>query len=157
MQRIATAKINTLMHLPPDQPLPAPPSRLSLANALPVVEELRSRAVAQRPDLHALADRLAAEQAALSLALRESYPDIEGFVAYDSIMGNGPTRDLAPQIGFRINLPVRKERRYGAIAEAQARIAQRRAELASRADLINFQVLEAYEQVHESEQVVRLY
>jgi cobalt-zinc-cadmium efflux system outer membrane protein len=73
------------------------------------------------------------------------------------MMGNGPMRDLAPQIGLRINLPVRKERRQGAVAEAQARIAQRCAELASRTDLAQFQVHEAYEQVRESENVVRLY
>jgi outer membrane protein TolC len=158
IRKVATARINTLLHLAPDQALPPPPGELPLAEAaLPPLEVLRSRALALRPDLQALANRLAAEQAALALACRERYPDFEGFAAYDSIMGNGPTRDLAPQIGFRINLPVRKERRYAAVAEAQAKVAQRRAELASRTDLVNFQVHEAYEQVHESESVVRLY
>jgi outer membrane protein TolC len=118
---------------------------------------LRSQAVAQRPDLHALAGRLAADEAALALACKECCPDFEVIAAYDSIMGNGPMRDLAPQIGVRVNLPVRLARRKGAIAEAQAGIARRHAELNVRIDQVNFQVQEAYEQVVESEKSVRLY
>src|SRR5262249_38819161 len=55
------------------------------------------------------------------------------------------------------NLPIRKARREGAVAEAQARIAERRAELAGRSDQVNLQLQEAYEQVIESERIVRLY
>jgi outer membrane protein TolC len=45
----------------------------------------------------------------------------------------------------------------GAVAEAEARIAQRRAEFDSRVDQVNLQLQEAYEQVVESERIVRLY
>jgi outer membrane protein TolC len=121
------------------------------------VDSLRSQALAQRPDLKALADRVRAEQASLELARQEFYPDFEATAAYDTIMGNGPTRDLAPQIGLRLNLPVRKARRYGAVTEAQARAAQRQAELDKETDKVNFQVQEAYEQVQESEKTVQLY
>jgi outer membrane protein TolC len=157
MRKVAIARINTLLHLPPDAPLPPPPPEVAREGALPPVEVLRDRALAQRPDLRALADRIAAEQAALALACREYYPDFEVAAAYDTIMGNGPMRDLAPQVGVRVNLPFRKARRAAAVAEAQARIAQRRAELAGRTDQVSLQVQEAYEQVLESEQVVRLY
>jgi outer membrane protein TolC len=82
---------------------------------------------------------------------------VEASAAYDTIMGNGPNRDLAPQIGLRLNIPLRFARRDAAVSEAQAKIAQRQAELQARSNQVNFQVQEAYEQVLESEQVVDLY
>src|SRR5205814_2109833 len=81
-------------------------------------------------------------------------PDFEVLAAYDSIWQEKPLRG---QVGVRLNLPVRWERRYGAIAEAEARVGQRRAELARLSDQVNYQVQQAYEQVREAEQVVRLY
>jgi outer membrane protein TolC len=97
------------------------------------------------------------EESSLALARREFYPDIEVGAAYDTIMGNGPTRDLAPQLNVGINIPLRLERRKAAVSEAQARILQRRAELARIADQVSFQVQEAYSQVIETENVLRLY
>lgn len=77
--------------------------------------------------------------------------------AYDTIMGNGPTRDLAAQVAIRINLPVRLAKRAAAVAEAQARLAQRSAELARQVDRVSFEVRQAYEQVRESYRALRLY
>ena len=157
MRKVAAARLNTLMHRLPESSLPAPPKQFALSDDLPPVESLRSQGVAQRPDLRASEDHIRSEQAALELARREFYPDLEATAAYDTIMGNGPTRDLAGQIGLRINLPVRKERRYAALAEAQARVARRQAELSKQTDQVNFQVQESYEQVRESEKTVQLY
>ena len=113
---------------------------------------------ARRPDLQALADRIAAEEAALGLAHKEFYPDFEPFLMYDRFIGNVPdNRDLATMLGVRLNLPVYRQRRYGAVAEAAARIAQRRAELARLSDQVNYQVQEAYARVQRSEKSVRLY
>ncbi len=157
-RQVAVARINTLLHLPADTPVPPPPEQLTLAGALPPVEELRSRALTGRPDLRALADRIAAEEASLALACKEFYPDFEPFFMYDRFMGNSSqNRDLASMLGVKVNLPVRWARRQAAVAEAQARLAQRRAELASRTDQVNLQVQEAYEQVLESEKTVQLY
>jgi len=157
MKNVAVARLNTLMHLPPDNVLPPPPERLALGPPLPGASQLRELALSQRPDLQALSNRLAADQAALRLACQERRPDLEVMAAYDTIMGNGPMRDLAPQVGVRLNLPVREARREGAIAEAQSQLAKRRAELEARIDQVNLEVQEAYEQVTESEQIVRLY
>jgi outer membrane protein TolC len=157
MRRVAVARINTLMHLPTDAPLPPPPEDLRPGEPPPDVRLLRAAAVASRPDLRALEERVAAERAALALAHKEFCPDVEVTAAYDTIMGNGPTRDLAPQVGARVNLPVRYARRYGMIAEAEARLAQRAAELARQTDQVNFEVSQAYEQVTESDRIVRLY
>jgi len=156
-RQVAVAHLNTLMHLPPDLPLPPPPKELTLGEELPDATTLRAAAYARRPDLRALENRIAAEQASLDLAQREYYPDFDVMAAYDTIMGNGPMRDLAPQIAVRANLPVRYARRAGAVSEAQARIAQRRAELARLGDQANYEVQQAYAQVRESERVVRLY
>jgi outer membrane protein, heavy metal efflux system len=157
MRKVAVARLNTLMHVPPETPLPSPPEKAPALDGLPPVESIRTQALAQRPDLRGLEDRLRAEQAALELAQKEFYPDFEATAAYDTIMGNGPTRDLAGQIGVRINLPVRKARRYGAVAEAEARVAQRRAELDKQTDQVSFQVQEAFERVQENEKTVQLY
>lgn len=156
MKKVAQARINTLMHLPPETPLPPPPKTFVLAAALPAVAVLRAQAIAQRPDLHALANRIESERAALALAHKEYYPDFEVMAAYDAFW-QSPEKDLRPMVGLRMNLPIQKDRRAGAVAEAHARLSQRVAELASRTDQVNLQVQEAYEQVLESEKGVRLY
>jgi outer membrane protein TolC len=158
MRQVAIARINTLMHLVPDSPLPPPPKQLDLNEQLPDAQALRAAALAQRPDLLAVANRIAAEEASLGLAHKEFYPDFDPFFMYDRFMGNvSDNRDLATMLGVRLNLPVYKKRRYGAVAEAEARIAQRRAELARLSDQVNYQVQEAYARVERSEKSVRLY
>jgi len=157
MRRVTIARLNTLMNLPVDSPLPRAPQTLEAIAKLPEADRLRSLALARRPDLKALADRVAGEEAALALAQKEYYPDFEASAAYDSIMGNGPARDLAPQVGLRLNMPLRRSRRSAGVLEAQARLAQRSAELISRTNQINLQVQEAYEQLVESEKVIGLY
>lgn len=158
MHVVTVAQINTLMHLPPDQRLPPPPKQLKATEKLPDAQILRTIALARRPDLKALSDRIAAEEATLALAQKEFYPDFEPFFMYDRFMGNvSDNRDLAAMLGVRLNLPVYGRRRYGAIAEAEARIGQRRAELAKQTDRVNFQVLEAHARVQQSERSVQLY
>jgi outer membrane protein TolC len=154
LRPVAIARINTLLHLPPDSPLPPPPEKLELGQELPEAAVLRAWARERRPDLRAVADRIKAEEASLALAEKEFYPDVEVLAAYDSIWQERPLRG---QVGVRVNLPVRCQRRYAAIAEARARVAQRLAELARLSDQVNYQVQQAFEQVRESEQVVRLY
>ena len=92
----------------------------------------------------------------LGLAHKEYYPDVEVMAAYDAFWQR-PEQDLRPMVGVRLNLPIRLERRRGAVAEAQARLAQRRAELARLTDQVNFQVVEADAQVSRAAKVVRLY
>ena len=154
MRKVAVARINTLMHLPPATPLPPPPERLTLGEALPTADVLLARALSDRPDLQALANRVAAEEAALELAQKEFYPDFELMASYDAFWQEKPLRTM---LGVRLNLPVQRDRRRAAVAEAQARIAERRAQLDSRTDQVSLQLQEAYEQVVESDQVVRLY
>lgn len=157
MRRVAIARLNTLMHQEPGVPLPPPPNKLSYGAPLRPVSDLTHTALAGRPDLRALEARITSERASLGLATKDYWPDVEVAAAYDTIMGNGAMRDLAPQVGVKLNLPIRTHKRHAAVAEAQAKIAQRSAELAAKIDQVKFQVHEAYEQVVESEQVQRLY
>jgi outer membrane protein TolC len=157
MQNVAKARINTLMHLPSGVELPPPADAKPQVMSLPAVESLQSQAIQNRPDLRALADRIEAEDVAYQLARREYYPDFEVSGAYDSIMGNGPARDLAPQVAVKMNLPVRLAKRQAAVNESLFKIAQKRAELAARTDQVNYQVQEAFEQLAESEKVLKLY
>jgi outer membrane protein, heavy metal efflux system len=153
-REVSIARINTLLHLPPDAPLPAPAKDIPGGATLPDVAALRQAALERRPDLQALANRIAADRAAVALAKKEFCPDVELMAAYDTIWQE---RALRPQIGLRVNLPVQEARRYAAVAEAESRVAQREAELARQTDQVNLQVQEAMAQVHESEQIVALY
>jgi outer membrane protein TolC len=153
-RQIAVARLNTLLHLPPNSPLPPPPGQVRLAETLPPPESLRAAALARRPDLLALADRIRAEQARLGLAQKEFYPDFEVAAGYDAFWD---VRSQRPEVTVRLNLPVCTDRRHAAVNEAQARLAERQAELARRGDEVNFQVQEAYERVVRSERSVRLY
>src|SRR5262249_61644989 len=89
-QPIAVARINTLLHLPPDAPLPPPPEKLRLGETLPEAAALRERALAARPDLRALADRVRAEQASLGLAHKEFCPDFQVMAPHHTIWHQKP-------------------------------------------------------------------
>ncbi|MBX9624882.1 MAG: TolC family protein [Gemmataceae bacterium] len=155
---VAVARLNTLMSLPPESPLPPPAKELKDPSPLPSVPELRATALSRRPDLEALKARLAADQAALALAQREYYPDLEAMAAYDSFWQAADDQQrLRPQVGLRLNLPFRTGRRDGAVSEASAQLVQRRAVLAQQENEVAFAVQEAHAQVRESEQAIKLY
>ncbi|MBA4066743.1 MAG: TolC family protein [Isosphaera sp.] len=155
---VAVARLNTLMSLPPEAPLPPPAEAARRRAALPGVRELRELALARRPDLHALAARVAADAATLAAAEREYYPDVEVMTAYDSFWQSADDQErLRPQVGVRVNLPIQLGRRQGAAAEAAAQLFQRRAALARQQNQVALEVQEAYAEVRESEQAVRLY
>lgn len=157
-RQIAVARLNTLLNQAPDMPIPPPPSEVQVVDSLPDARVLREQALARRPDLQALANRIAAEQAALALANREFYPDFTPFFMYDRFMGNTPSQEaLAYQLGTSVNLPVRRERRFAAVREAQARLSERRAALQRQINQVNFDVQQAYAQVSQGEKAVRLY
>ncbi len=154
MLAVARARIDTLLHLPPDAPLPPPPDQLPAGGPLPDEPALRAQALAQRPDLKALAERIAAEQASLALARKEYCPDFEVMAAYDTFWQERPLR---PQLAVRMNLPVRLAKRDAAVQEAEAKIAQRIAELNRLTDDVNLAVAESRAEAVESDETVRLY
>jgi outer membrane protein TolC len=156
MREVAIARINTLLNAPTNAQLLPSPSELAPLGPVPSVEQLQAAAIANRSELRGLADRMAAAQSELLLEYKEFRPDVEVMAAYDAFW-QAPQQSLGPQIGLKMNLPVRRNRRGGAVAEAEARLAQRQAEFEKQKNQINFQVQEAYSQLRESEKVVKLY
>ena len=140
----------------PDQQLPPPPKEIASSTEIPDASELRELAIQQRPDIAALRSRLAADEAAVALAMKEYYPDFEAMAAYDAFW-QPKERDLRPMIGVRLNVPIQTARRNAAVVEAQAKLTQRRAELDRTIAQVGFQVQEAYEQLRETERSLKLY
>lgn len=155
-RQVSKARLNTLMHYPPDAFLPVP-QRGAAQLTIPAAQDLRARALLARPDAKALVERVASEEAAVALAQREYKPDVELLAAYDSFWQGSEGRPLQWQVGARINLPVRLSRRSGAVIEAQAGVATRRADLSRLSDQIGLQVQEAYELAQENIKVLSLY
>jgi outer membrane protein TolC len=156
MESVAVARLNTLLHRPPNLPLPAPPALLATDRPTPSPDLLRQLAVDRRPDLSALGERVRAEQAAVELACRDYYPDLELSAKYDGFW-QGADRQLAPAVGVNLNVPLDNERRRAAVREAEFRLNQRRAEYEAKRDTVLSEVQIAGQQLEESRRVVQLY
>jgi len=153
-ERVARARINTLLLAPPDAPLPPPPAMLSTTDALPPAEQLRELALAQRPELAAQAARIRAERYAAALACKEFYPDLEFVTRYDAFWQEEPLR---PMVGMNLNVPLYKQKRWAAVSEARARIAKEQADFDVKTVEIAFEVEQTYRRVEESQQTVRVF
>ena len=156
MRKVAQARINTLLHLEPDLSLPPSLREIPLEIEKRNGEQLREEARANRPDLRSLEDKIRADDTAVQLARKEFSPDYEALAAYDSFW-QGMDKQMQYQLGLRMNLPSQRSKRYAALAEAQSKLAQRKAERKKLEDQINFQVQEAFEQLKESTQIMELF
>ena len=151
---VAIARINTLLDRAPDYPLPPPPAALPTVEASPPADELRLTAIANRPDLGAIAARLRAEQSALALANKDYLPDFEVMGRYDAFWQEPQLRAM---VGLNANVPIYRDRLNAAVREAMFRISQRRAEYRQRVDDINREVQTAWEQLEAAKDLVQLY
>jgi len=152
-KEVAAARINTLLHREATHPLPPPPAAIAMPDRLPDAAALQARAVAERPDLAALAFRVEAEETAVALACKEYYPDLEVTVKHDAFM----PEEMRTQVGVGLNVPIYRQRRHAAVNEASARASQRRAEYQDRLDQVAFEVQSAVAQLAEGREVVDLY
>jgi outer membrane protein TolC len=141
----------------PNAVLPAAPRRLTPTETLPPAEQLEQIALAARPDLAALRARVEAEQAAVTLACKQNYPDVEVFGRYDTFWQPSSMADLRGQIGVSLNLPVYRGKLNAALNEAFFRLNQRKSEYEGRVLDIQYEVQSAYERLEESRKTVRLY
>jgi outer membrane protein TolC len=151
---VAIARINTLLHRAPDYPLPPSPRELARLTELPPPELLRQVAIANRPDLEAIASRMYAEQTAVDLANKDYYPDVGLIARYDAFWQEFPLRTM---IGFNANVPIYRNRLDAATREARFRASQRRAEYEQRIDDINRAVQSLYSKLQASQGLVALY
>jgi len=138
MREVAIARINTLMHLPPDARSRHRRCNRGRSSSFLNHRALRELAIANRPDLKALADRIAAEQARVNCAEKSSAR--RGTVgAYDTFWQE--TRCGAGR--GAVNLPVRCRNATRRSRRPKRRWHSGRRKLARLTDQINFQVQEA--------------
>ncbi len=153
-ERVARARLNTLLLVAPDGPLPPPPMTLPTADSLLSAEDLRGLAIAQRPELAAQSARIRAERYAVALAGKEFYPDLEFVSRYDAFWQEEPLR---PMVGMNLNVPLYKQKRWAAVAEARARIAKEQADFDAKTVEIAFEVEQTYRRVEESQDTLKVY
>ncbi len=158
MRSVAVARINTLLLRVPDDHLPPPPQQLHLPGAVPPADLLRQIAAGQRPDLAALAARVRVEQANLTLATKQYYPDADIFGRYDSFWQPVETQsELRSQVGINMNVPIYQRKLAAGVCEARFRVAQRQAEYKQKLAEIQYEVEAARAQVEEGRRLVNLY
>ena len=157
MRRVAEARINVLLRRPPQTPLPRPPHALPPAGPIPPPDDLEQTALAHRPDLAALQARVEAEKAAVDLACREQYPDVEVFGRYDTFWQPQSQADLRGQVGVNFNLPIYRKKLTAATSEAMFRLSQRQAEYEQRRLDVSYEVRSAFERVEEARRSAELY
>ncbi|HEX3601505.1 MAG TPA: TolC family protein [Lacipirellulaceae bacterium] len=154
MDRVAIARINTLLGKNPFCPLPPPPKQLATPTTQFDVAQLQELAISSRPDLAALRARVQAAAAAVTLADKNYYPDTEVFGKYDAMWQENP---LKPAVGVNLNVPLYRGRLDGAALEARFTVNQRRAEYEQMVLDAQYEVAADYEQVNESHRVLQLY
>ena len=153
-RRLAVARIDALLHRPPDAGLPPPPDALAVPQgAAPDAAALAERALRERPDLRAAEARVRAEESAVALARREFLPDVTLVGGYDAFWQE---QELRPSVGVELELPIRLARRRGALGEAQARRAQAASELAALEDAVRLEVTSGVDRVEEAHHVLRV-
>lgn len=153
-QRVAIARINTLLHRLPDHRLPPPPAMLEAAERIASGERLRDIAIAQRPELAAQGARIEAEQAQVALACKEFFPDFEFMGRYDQFWTDVEQR---PQIGMNVNVPLNQTRRKAAVREAMFRLNKMQAEYQQQVDDIRHDVEAGLARLEGSRRTVALY
>ena len=130
---------------------------MSVVDAIPPAEQLEQAALTSRPDLAALRARVESEQASVTLACKQAYPDVEVFGRYDTFWQPSSMADLRGQIGVSLNLPVYQGKLNAAVNEAMFRLNQRKSEYEAHVLDIQYEVRTAYERLEESRQTVHLY
>jgi outer membrane protein, heavy metal efflux system len=136
----ARAELNALLSRDPDEPLgapEAPPAPRLAADAA----TLAQTALASRPEIRSSEAAVAREEAAVRLARRQYYPDVELNVGR---FVNPGRRD-----GFgamaTVTIPIAYKGKYDAgVAEAEARLASARAELRRVQDAVRRDVTQAF-------------
>jgi outer membrane protein TolC len=154
MDRVSVARINTLLRQDPLGSLPAPPKSLELPKTQLDANTLQGSAQAERPDLAALAAKVRAAEAAVTLAHKDFFPDTEVFGRYDAMWHEDP---LKPAVGVTLNVPLYHGRLAAAVNEARFTVSQRRSEYEQLVLDVQYEVSVAFEQVEESRRVLQLY
>ncbi len=157
MNRVAKGNLNALLRRNPADDLAISMSPIDDESAFPDVDTLIGIAVAQRPEISALASQIQTERAKVELAVRQFYPDTELFYRHDTFWQPRATQsDLREQVGVRMNLPIYHKRLNAAVCEAKSRVSKLQAEHDQLVLDIERDVNANLERVLESQKTVEL-
>jgi cobalt-zinc-cadmium efflux system outer membrane protein len=154
MRRVAAARINTLLDLPPETALPPAPAEVPDPVPVASIERLQAAAVKRRPELRSAALKVKAREADVHLAELAYFPSLTVTGTYNSLWQE---EDLRPFLGVGIDIPIELDRRRAALDEARADLRRARALLAEQRARVAFQVERAADELTEAAHVVRLY
>ncbi|HEY4745652.1 MAG TPA: TolC family protein [Desulfuromonadaceae bacterium] len=150
-------RLNSLLYRPVDTPVGAIPD----PQIVPLAQsgaELLARAEQNRPLLKGMRSQIGKSGAAQALATKEFYPDFNVFFEYmqrDPAMGNNG-EDMYT-LGVTFNLPVQRERRHAALAEAASEQAMSTAELNDARNSIRATIADLISQMERRRRLAELY
>jgi len=104
-----SARLNTLLDRPVQQPVQLPDQVSEALMTLPAMDDLQQRALASRPDLEARAFRIKAARSRVDLAKKDFYPDFKLGAVYGLREGSNPDgshRSDFATLQFSMNLPI---------------------------------------------------
>lgn len=150
------ARLNSLLHRPPQAPVPPPPKRAAPIPGPPALprSELIELAIARHPEIVAARARVAAGKTGVELAHLRGRPDFEPMASYNSMWGQETHRWM---VGVGLSLPIWRDRVRAGIARADASLGEQRERLASLEDRIGADVSAAVDRLEESHHVIRVY
>ena len=154
LRAITVARMNTLLHSPPESLLPPPPKELPSVVGMPPIATLQAAAVQHQPALRALALQVEARSTDVKLAQLDYFPNLTVSGGYNSFRQK---EDLRPMLSVDLNFPLQLGRRHAALREAQAKEQQTKARLEEHRAQVHFVVNEAAHTVQENMHVAQLY
>ncbi len=153
-RRVAIASINGLLHRDLDAPLPPAPAQLVPTSESFDAATLTERALRDRPEVRSQDAKLRQGSSARELADRTGTPDLGIMASYDSMWDMPEHRWM---IGVSIDVPLARERRAAARAEAEAQTDEARFARLRAMDEIRVEVRVAIEKVTEARAALVLY
>ncbi len=147
------ARLDGLLHRPPDAALPEPNREPNATTEPPTLDALLATAAA-RPDAAVASERIAAGNAQVAVAERAFYPDFEVMGSYDSMWAMTAHRWM---LGLGIEIPLQRGKRDADLEAARARVARATAERAEVDDTVRVEVFRARRDVVEENALVAGY
>ncbi|HET9621564.1 MAG TPA: TolC family protein, partial [Kofleriaceae bacterium] len=123
-------------------------------DATPPEAALPEAALDDHPQRAAATAHVRAAEARSALAERAYFPDFEVMASYNSMWDTPEHRWM---LGVAINLPIERGRRDAALAAAEARVAQARAQDDSVRDQLRVEAARTARELREGLRVVQLY
>jgi cobalt-zinc-cadmium efflux system outer membrane protein len=153
------AKLRQALHLPPEAPLDIEP--VIDRSTLPETADLLVATIEQcHPELDINRHQIMRNDAAAELARLDYFPDVNLGFSWHAIRPTGlspvANGEDAYSLMVGVNLPVYKQKRDAAVAEAQSRVAASNSQYASTLDQLRADVETAYAAASEHGQVLKI-